>query len=311
MRGGCLLQREARMRSVLDRLAAEFDLLGAVREDPVGVVHAVPHPEDRELAAFVAACLAFGSVRAFRPKIREVLEALGPRPTPTVQETTLEALHRRLHRFRYRWIGAADLAGLLAATGALLRRHGSLEAAFAQGLEPEEKDLGPALDRFVASLWAELPESPGPGLRFLLPSPSRGSACKRLCLFLRWVTRPADGVDLGLWSALSPARLVVPLDVHMCRFGRRLGFTRRATPGWSMAQEITRGLRRLAPEDPLRYDFVICHMGISGRCGSRRHPRTCLGCPLGDLCLERSGARGRGEATWARSRAYPAGSSSL
>jgi uncharacterized protein (TIGR02757 family) len=292
------------MRSVLDRFAAESDRLSAIRDDPVEIVHGVANPEDRELVALVAASLAFGNVRAFKPKIREVLSALGPRPSAAVRDLSLEALSRRLGPFRYRWLGAADLAGLLAAAGVLLRRHGSLESAFVRGLDPEDEDIGPALDRFVDSLHAELPASMGPGLRFLLPSPSRGSACKRFCLFLRWVARPADGVDLGLWRALPPAKLVVPLDVHLCRIGRRLGLSRRATPGWPMALEITRGLGRLAPEDPLRYDFALCHLGISGRCGQDRHPATCMSCQIGALCLESPCRRAPGAS---RSRARRTG----
>ena len=99
---------------------------------------------------------------------------------------------------------------------------------------------------------------------FLFPRPERGSACKRHNLFLRWVVRGPDGVDLGLWSAVSPRDLVVPLDTHMARLGGALGLTGRKTPDWGMAEEITDSLRLVCPEDPVKFDYPLTRLGISG-----------------------------------------------
>jgi uncharacterized protein (TIGR02757 family) len=111
---------------------------------------------------------------------------------------------------------------------------------------------------------------PVPGVGYFFSRPSSGGACKRLNLFLRWVVR-RDAVDLGLWSSVWPAQLIVPLDTHIIRVGRCLGLTRRVSPGWKMAVDITATLRRLAPEDPVRYDFAMCHM--MGAAASAPHER--------------------------------------
>ncbi|MCH8138832.1 MAG: DUF2400 family protein, partial [Proteobacteria bacterium] len=112
--------------------------------------------------------------------------------------------------------------------------------------------------------------------------PAAGSACKRLNLFLRWMVR-RDAVDLGVWSGLSPSTLVIPLDTHVIRVGRCLGLTRYRSPGWAMATEITASLRRLDPEDPVRFDFSICHLGMMDACGFNR-PQRDDRCPLRGVC---------------------------
>jgi uncharacterized protein (TIGR02757 family) len=116
------------------------------------------------------------------------------------------------------------------------------------------------------------------GARWLLPLPERGSVCKRHCLFLRWMVRPDDGVDCGAWPLTAPSRLVVPLDVHLQRVARAFGWTRRRSPTWDMALEVTGALRRLDPADPARYDFALSRLGILGLLRSR-------GAPLGRRTL--------------------------
>ncbi len=143
------------------------------------------------------------------------------------------------------------------------------------------------------------------GLRYLLPSPDGGSACKRWNLFLRWMVRPPrEGVDLGIWTTWSPAGLVMPLDVHVHRVSRFLGLTTRNDTSWRTAEAITDALRRLDPEDPVRFDFALAHLGISGDCRGHHDPEVCASCPLEPVCTAlsprgagRSGLRGRGSSS--------------
>jgi uncharacterized protein (TIGR02757 family) len=116
------------------------------------------------------------------------------------------------------------------------------------------------------------------GVRFFFTSPETG-ACKRLNMFLRWMVRPNDGVDFGLWRFLTPSELVIPLDTHIFRIGRHLGWTFRRTPGWRAANDITQVLRTVCPEDPIRYDFALSRLGILDHCP--RHAPT--GCELCEL----------------------------
>jgi uncharacterized protein (TIGR02757 family) len=121
-------------------------------------------------------------------------------------------------------------------------------------------------------------------LRHLFSGPARGGASKRLCLFLRWMVRSDDGIDLGLWSFIPPAKLIMPLDAHVVRIGSYLGLTRRRSPGWLMAREMTARLRTLSPEDPVKYDFALCHFGMAGECPIRPERKRCARCGLQQVC---------------------------
>lgn len=273
-----------RLGPVLDDFIVRADVSQALSVDPLALAHEAA-PREREVVAFLAASFAFGQVAVLKAALRQVLGALGPSPTDTLRTLELEALHARLAGFYYRWIRARDLARFLAALGEVLRAHGTLERAFLVGHSDGDADVQPGLAAFSRLLREAAGAPLTRGLAFLLPSPDGGSACKRMCLFLRWVVRPADGVDLGLWRGVRPAQLLMPLDTHIARISRYLGLTRRATPGLAMVKDVTAALRRLCPEDPLRYDFALCHLGISGRCPSRRVPGICRECDLNEICL--------------------------
>ena len=126
---------------------------------------------------------------------------------------------------------------------------------------------------------------PTRGLEHLLPDPRRRSACKRLLLFLRWMVRPDDGVDLGLWSQIPTRALLIPLDVHLFRIARNLGLSARRSAGWAMAEEVTARLREVDADDPVKLDFALCHLGISRACPSRRDPVKCASCQIRHACI--------------------------
>jgi uncharacterized protein (TIGR02757 family) len=124
-----------------------------------------------------------------------------------------------------------------------------------------------------------------PGVCYFFPRPSGGSGCKRLNLFLRWMVR-RDALDLGVWTRVSAAKLIVPLDTHVIRVGRCLRLTTYTSPGWRMARDITASLRALDPVDPVKYDFSVCHLGMMNACGFNR-PQADSQCPLRGACRPR------------------------
>lgn len=272
------------MRSTLQRrlddLVATYDVEASLRADPLGFVHEYPGPADREVVGLIAATLAFGHVTTVRTSVRRVLSALGRTPARTVDASSERALARSLRGFVHRVYKGPDVARMLAHAGSLRRDHGSLGEAFAARYEARGGDLREALAGLADALRGPRPSA---GLRHLVSDPRAGSACKRLLLYLRWMVRPADGVDLGLWP-VSPAALVIPLDTHVHRIARNLGLTDRRTPSWRTAEQITARLRAFCPEDPVRYDFAICHLGVSRDCPSRRDPRLCARCTLRTVC---------------------------
>ncbi len=253
--------------------------------DPLGLVHPYPREEDREAAAFFAASLAFGNARAIRGSLGRILARLGECPAERLRRFELRRDAALFDGLYHRWAGPSALAALAHHAGAALREAGTLGAFFLRDYDPAAPTLLGALAGFRRRLLGLAPgASPPAGLRYLLPDPGGPSACKRLHLFLRWMVRPADGLDLGLWRGPRPDQLLIPLDTHVARIGRLLGLTDRRTPDRRMAEEVTASLRLLDPSDPVRYDFAISRLGILGRCPSRRDARLCAGCPLQDSC---------------------------
>src|SRR5258706_15925823 len=217
----------------------------------------------------VASALAFGTVATIKQSIAAVLAVLGPRPAEAVRALHPRRAARELSGFKHRWNDGRDVACLLFFLRQMLESHGSVEAFFTEGLEAGAADVGPALTSFTArakrldhgGLYGTRGLPAEAGVRYFFSSPEDGSACKRLNLYLRWMVR-RDGVDLGVWKGVDPARLVIPLDAHIYAIARRVGLTRYRSPGWPMALDITRRLRRLDPRDPVKYDFAFHRMGL-------------------------------------------------
>jgi uncharacterized protein (TIGR02757 family) len=262
---------------------ARCDVATRLHNDPVGLVHAYRDPHDRELVALVASSLAFGNVKAMRAKIQDALARIGPEVARAADDP--EALLSRLRGWKHRVYRDEDVARLLAGARRVQRASGSLGAALVRELE-RTGDLREAL-----SAWTDAIRREGglPAAAHILADPSKGSAVKRLMLLLRWMARPADGVDLGDWP-ISPTVLLIPVDTHVHKLGKNLGLTRRNDVSWKTAQEITAALRRFDAADPVKYDFPLCHLGMLQRCPSRRDPVRCEGCGVKSVC--RHWARG-------------------
>jgi uncharacterized protein (TIGR02757 family) len=278
---------QAPVKTALDDLYASFNVPESAL-DPVQIVRRYDRVDDREIVGFIAAGLAFGRVASVMASVEAVCRVMGPHPAAFTRTFDIERDGKQLRPIVHRWIRGNDLVALLWILRSLLAQYGSLEHAFAAGLEPDDDDVGPAIEAVsVAARAVDLKAVYGrrlesPGVHYFLSRPSAGSACKRINLFLRWMVRH-DAVDPGGWSRISPGLLVVPLDTHTIRIGQCLRLTRRATPGWKMAADITRALRALDPADPVRYDFSLCHLSMMGACGWQTK-RGNTQCPLRGVC---------------------------
>jgi len=276
--------RAERVKAALDVVRARCDVPTRREADPVGFVHRYEDPLDRELVGLVAAAVAFGNVTTIRAKLEDLLARVGPRPAHAADDP--RALAARLRGWKHRVFLGQDLARLMAGARAAQREHGSLGRLF----EAELRSKGNLRDALAA--WCDAIREAG-GLRrggtrrgpsHLLPDPRGSSGSKRLMLYLRWMCRPSDGVDLGLWD-VDPSRLLMPVDVHIHRLSRNLGLTRERTLGWRATEEITASLARFDPRDPVGYDFSLCHMGMLQRCPSRRDAALCHGCGIQAVCI--------------------------
>lgn len=262
---------------------------GSLGSDPLQFPHRFRRPDDREIAAFLAASLSYGNARAVCSSLERLFDWTGPRPARFVRQLEPARELARLGNFQHRWSSAGDVVRLALIVRGILREHGTVEGLFRKGVVRETRglvDLAASIERFrgAALLYGQprlgaAEDRSRPGPRYFFPSP-RTSAAKRSAMFLRWMVRSGDGLDLGLWTCLHPRDLVAPLDTHMFLIARRLRLTRRRTPGWQAALDLTRGLRRLDPEDPVKYDFALSRLGIVEGCPRHRRSEPCELCAL-------------------------------
>lgn len=249
--------RGKELREALELLYSEYNKREYVGTDPLRFLYDFDRAGDRELVALVASSLAFGNVKQIMGSIEAVLHVLGGSPVEFIMNGTPDELRSAFSGFRHRWAAGEDIACLLIGARRVIATHGSLENCFMDAYEDSHRDILPAL----TGLADEITQGSGGDAGCLLPSPCGKSACKRLNLFLRWMIRH-DDVDPGGWSGIPPAKLIVPLDIHMYRLGRTLGFTGRRQADLKAACEVTGGFREIAPEDPVKYDFALTRLAV-------------------------------------------------
>lgn len=267
----CMIRREE-LRESLDLLYRKYNRRSYVGTDPLVYLYGFDDIGDRELVALVASALAFGNVRQIMRSIESVLGVLGDSPVEFVMNSSPQKLGKIFYGFKHRWARGGDLACLLLGARHVIATYGSLEKCFADAFEGSHRDIMPALSVFTTEIArggiARMGAAGGSIARggtasgsCLVPSPCKGSACKRLNLFLRWMVR-RDEVDPGGWRHVPAAKLIVPLDIHMHRWGRALGFTERRQADLKAAREVTDAFREIVPDDPVKYDFTLTRLAV-------------------------------------------------
>ena len=256
------------LKIALDRLYDSFNAPDSAF-DPVQVVRKYPRVEDREIIGFIASAVAFGRVASVVNSTNAICAVLGDQPAKFLKRFDPAVHGKPLRPLVHRWTRGDDFVAMLWVLRTFIREFGSLEKAFAAGLSDADVDVGPAIERFcerarevdLRPAYGRRPRTPG--VYYFFPRPSTGSACKRMNLYLRWMSR-TDGVDPGGWTSIPSSKLVIPLDTHIIRVGKLLKLTKYQSPGWKMAADITASLRALDPVDPVKYDFSLCHLSMMG-----------------------------------------------
>src|SRR5215470_10700394 len=216
------MTRAGALREPLEQLYRDFDYAARVERDAIRFPLRYPDPRDREVVALLTACLAYGRVDLFARELERVLNEMGPSPAEFITRFDPARDGEAFARFRYRFNRPRDIAAFCVAARDTLARHGTLERFARVFLDA---DLGRVFPRGRLSR----------GYRHLFPLPSVGGPCKRLHLFLRWMVR-RESPDFGLWSSVSPARLLMPVDTHVENMSRAIGLTRRRSRNWRMAE---------------------------------------------------------------------------
>lgn len=285
----------ARERLLGDRLERLYRSYGPETSgtDPILFLGRYRRPEDVEAVGWIASAFAYGRVETIQANVGRILAALGPEPASALDRIRgfSEFARDCLPGFRHRFHAARDAALLLFVISRARAASGSVRAFFESEFREEDRDVGALLSRVVEKI-ASLDYRPILGrralpaaspTRFFFPDPSGGSACKRWNLYLRWMVR-RDRLDFGLWPGIPASRLVIPTDTHVHLVSRRLRLTRRRTADWRTAREITDRLARFDPQDPVRYDYALCRIGILGVCQPDLRRSRCGECLAAAAC---------------------------
>ena len=248
---------------LLEAAVDQYNHPDFIESDPISIPHQFSLKQDREIMGFWTAMLAWGQRKTIINNANKLVELMDGAPYDFVLHHQEEDRKVFLD-FKHRTFQATDTLYFLEFFQHYYRHHDSLEDAFARHLSPTSLNTESALAGFQ-SLFFDLPDAPE-RTRKHIPTPLRGSTCKRLNMFLRWMVRKDNkGVDFGVWGRISPSQLLIPLDVHVDRVARNMGLLERKQTDWQAVLELSEVLRSFDPADPVKYDFALFGMGVLGK----------------------------------------------
>jgi len=238
--------------------------------DPLIIIRSFSGKPEAEEIALTGALFAFGAVAQIQKSLNLAISrtaGIDLHATRIGEAEVAERLHDALQGFRHRIYVDRDLVMLKLLYRRSLHRFGSLENHFLIHHKTEEETIESGLRGLISDYrqWAtEMEFKPGAHFQHMLNSPEQKSACKRWVMFLKWVIRKDDGMDLGLWKnpSIRADQLVIPIDTHLWKISRSLKLTRRKTVNWQTAIDVTRSLKKIDPDDPTRFDFSLCRYGM-------------------------------------------------
>ncbi len=268
------------LKNTVENFMKNFDYKSRIPKDPVLYVRRYTHKKDLEIAGLIASSFAYGGVKGILKSLNVIFSKMGSSPYSFLMEWDGNGFEGFYHRFHKE----GDLKTLLWCIKKVLEKWGSINNLFLEGYK--NHDISKALEHFSKTFREISTYSPFPHPFFehFFPLPSKGSPVKRLCLYLRWMNRK-DNVDPGGWQGVKKSDLIIPVDTHIAKIGKALNLTHLKTLSWKMAVEITNSLKKMDPEDPLKYDFPLCHMGISKMCNGIYHPQKCKNCSFLEVCM--------------------------
>lgn len=241
-------------REIFEKIYDDYNKRIYISPDPLQFLYDYEKTSDREVVGLIASGLAYGRVAQILKSVKRVLDVLGAHPARYLRETPPRVYQEELCGFVHRFTDSAEMCAFLAAIGEALREYGTIESLFVSGMGG---GLRAAMGKFADTMCRYA----GRENLFLMPRPEKGSACKRMALYLRWMVR-RDDVDPGGWSGVSRAELLIPLDTHMFNISSTLGLCSCKSANGRAADEITAKFRDISHDDPVKYDFALTRYGI-------------------------------------------------
>ena len=235
-------------------------------DDPVWILHRFCDERDIETAGLIVSCYAYGQVPLINKFISNFFNSIDFKVYEFTSNFSQQKDKKFLNRFCYRFNSGEDLALLFRNMQRIISKYGSLKNYFLLNYCHEHENVLFALTAFSDELNKFSGKSPGYG--YLIPRVQNNSACKRLNLYLRWMVRK-DDIDFGIWNNVGKSKLIMPVDTHVFRVVSNLKMVKRKTCDMRFALELTEKLKQFDKDDPVKYDFALCHLGIDGKLNSK------------------------------------------
>jgi len=249
------MQSQEGILEKIEILYKKYNRRKYVHPDPLEFLYNYNNLQDMEIAGLIGSSLAYGRVAQILKSVSHILEIMGKYPSEFVMDASVKSLDEQFKGFKHRFATGTQISYMLMGAKKIIQDYGSLYECFLSCINKDDHTIIPALTLFSEKLAA----CGDPG--HLVALPQKGSACKRMNLFLRWMVRK-DEVDPGGWEGIAAEKLIVPLDVHMYNISLKLGLTGRKQSNMKTALEITSGFAKWAPHDPVKYDFALTRFGI-------------------------------------------------
>jgi len=236
-----------------------------ISPDPLEFLHFYKNEQDIEVIGFLASVFAYGNVKQINNSLERIRTIVKNKPFTYVVKFTQKD-YKDFKGLKHRFYSQEDIVNLFLVLKDVFLNYGSLKNLFLDFYNPHEPNLKNSVSKFSNHLVDIVKKETNQqevsrGVMFMFPLPEKGSACKRMNLFLRWMVRK-DELDCGLWNEIPTSKLLIPVDTHIAKICKSLKLTRRKNVNWKMAEEITEKLKKFDPNDPVKYDFALCHIGM-------------------------------------------------
>lgn len=231
--------------------------------DPLQFPHLFKDGKDIEVMAFIASIFAYGNVKQIINTLQKFLALADNKPFLFIQNFDQDKFESEIN-LSHRFYSKKDIVRLIYLLSQTYKEYESLKNLFLSGYNKNDNNVKNSVTNFSKYFLNKAKKEFSKlsrGLVFMFPLPEKGSACKRMNLFLRWMVRK-DELDFGLWNEIPTSKLIIPVDTHVARICKQLKLTKRKNVSWKMAEEITQYLKKFDPADPVKYDFAICHIGM-------------------------------------------------
>ncbi len=232
--------------------------------DPLQFLHLFNDEKDIEVMGLIASLFAYGSLKQIIYSLNKIIEITKNEPYSFIRQFDFQKDKIKFNGLKHRFYAERDITHLFSLIQTAYREFGSLKNLFSKGFNKNDENVKNGITNFseyFLNSYKKMYGNFSNGIKFMFPLPQKGSACKRMNLFLRWMVRN-DELDCGLWNEISPNKLIIPVDTHIARICKQLKLTNRKNVNWKMAEEITGKLKRFDPVDPVKYDFALCHIGM-------------------------------------------------